>query len=65
MPRERALDFHNADAILKEDEGYKNMNLETKLSYFKVIERISDKINISEVLTAKSFWKWQAPTTWT
>lgn len=53
MPRERALDFHNADAILKEDEGYKNMNLETKLSYFKVIERISDKINISEVLTAK------------
>lgn len=52
VTKQMYLEFHNADILLKKDKSYQNMSLETRLSYYKIIENISDRANVSEILTA-------------
>lgn len=52
VPKNKILEYHNADNILCKHKSYQNMSLETRLSFYGIIERISDSINVNETLTA-------------
>jgi cyclic beta-1,2-glucan synthetase len=42
----------NISKVLNKDDQYANMSLETKKSYLNIIERLSFRLNVSELLTA-------------
>ncbi len=42
----------NISKVLNKDDQYANMSLDTKKNYLSIIERISSKLNVSELLTA-------------
>lgn len=52
VPKSKILEYHNADNILCKHKSYLNMSLDTRLSFYGIIERISDSANVSEILTA-------------
>ena len=42
----------NISKVLNKDDQYANMSLETKKSYLNIIEKLSFRLNVSELLTA-------------
>ncbi|MFW5780048.1 MAG: glucoamylase family protein, partial [Bacillota bacterium] len=53
LPKDACLEYHNATSILKNQKDYEKMSLNTKQSFFRVIEKLSEKLNVSEMLIAK------------
>lgn len=54
LPKDERLEYHNVTSILKEQKEYDKMSMNTKYSFFRIIEKISEKLNISEMVVAKA-----------
>lgn len=52
ISKENALSYLNTDTILCKSQSYKDMSFDTRLSYHRIIEKLSESLNISEVMVA-------------
>ena len=46
------LNYMNTDRILNVDNSYQNLSFNTKKSYYEIIEKISENLNVSEIMVA-------------